>query len=191
VTRTVARVVQKPKRRGPPAPELSLAEKTRRFEFVENLMQTGAPLSMISALAKEPPPKGLGVVRHVVELVVAEVRAAWREREEAQRSNAKLEQRERLRATLAKAVAAKSFNAAIGAERLLAELDATLAPRRVEVDATLVQREALVLVVAGLDEAELDRIAEEQARLEADAARGRQVVVKELNGHANGKGSAS
>lgn len=175
-----------------PPRKIDPKEKKHRLARVEVLMLTGAPLSLIvQAIAEERRKDDkLPLSRALVETLAKEVRESWRARAEQERADAKVEQGERLRAHIAKASSRNSHGAVAQLERLYADLHGTLAPTRIEVDATLVQREALFALVGGMNEEEFDRVAESQAQLEADAAQARVLRGLGSNGSRNGAPSS-
>jgi hypothetical protein len=117
-----------------------------------------------------------------------EVLKGWCEAFEQDRATFKIQQAERLRSHIAQAAAAQKWSQVASLERIYAEVVGTLAPLRVEVDDGRVMRDALASVIASLSEEELDRMAIEQAELEAAAAQARLLAPapQKRNNGANG-----
>ncbi len=151
------------------------AEDEERRQFIEGLFLAGAPYTRIVQLATQPPVLGpdgkrtgggLGIGKGLVKHYLAELRQTHAlfaaESEKTKRSD----QLARLRNHLMRmASATKPPWASIqSTEKLIAEIEGNLAPRRLQVELHAVP-DALAAAVAGMTPADIERqIAEELER---------------------------
>lgn len=140
----------------PPTP--SADEIAERRAFVDSLLKAGATVDQICTLAAKRPELnkqgqrtggGFNLSKHQVQVLVRDLRALLAE--ELQSPTSKLEQLGRLRNDLLKMRSmAKPPHAAMASyEKLIAEIEGNLAPRRVQLEVHTIP-DAVAAVVAGM-----------------------------------------
>lgn len=129
----------------------------------------GDPRRIADLLERSPAQGGLGyrLGKMRVEKLLADVKATLLAQDNATLAENKFRQRERLLRDANNARADKKWSAAIAAEKLISEIDGTLAPLQVNVDMRV--QGAIATVLAELSPEDLDDLVEEQRAIENKA----------------------
>lgn len=146
----------------PPSPE----QVEERRQFVDKLLKAGATPDQIATLAQGQ----FGIDKRTVDRLVADYRRLLRE--ELQHSDNKLEQLGRLRNDLLKMRTQQKppYAAIATTEKLVAEIEGNLAPRKLQHDFKGAVPDALAAALGSMTSDDLEALAQEQAELERKAA---------------------
>ncbi len=146
----------------PPTPE----EMEERRQFVDNLVRAGGTPDQIATLAR----RQFGIDRRTVERLLVDLRKLMREELEA--SDSKVEQLYRLRNDLLKmrTLPKQPYASIVATEKLVAEIEGNLAPRKLQHDFKGAVPDALAAALAGMTAEDLEALANEQLELEKKAA---------------------
>ena len=127
--------------------------------LIGGMLRDGHPMNTILDVAR----KTLGLNERQVKTVVADLRRAMVEADAELKPFRQLEQVERLRQDLAKMRAQPRipFNALTSHEKLVAEIEGNLAPRRIKHEIAAVP-DSIATVLAGMSEADVERIIAEE-----------------------------
>jgi hypothetical protein len=143
----------------------SKTDVEHRRQFALKLFEASATLEMFIDAFKTKLHLGPATARKYYLMVRGEAGEEF----QAMRLTFKAEQISVLRAITARAITQKQYSAAVGAQRLLAQIMGTLAPVRLEISTGDVQRDAMVTIVSNVSDEEMDQLVGEQAEFERRA----------------------
>jgi len=170
--------------------KVSLALQAQRELFIEEMVIMQMPVGRIVTLANRPTgplndtgrlaadnrPPGLGMtreaIRKLIELVVDKLQRQF----EGQRPHNKPNAEQRLFRHIRDARSRGQYGAVIGAERLLADIQGTRAPIKIDVNISL--QSALINVLGSMPASAMNELLDEYNELEAKANDGSTVFVQ-------------
>ncbi len=137
-----------------------------RRQFVDNLVRAGATTDQIARLAQ----RQFGIERRTVDRLLVDLKKLLRE--ELLAADSKVEQLARLRNDLLKmrTMTKQPHAAIVATEKLIAEIEGNLAPRKLQHDFKGAVPDALAAALSGMTAEDLEALAQEQLELEKKAA---------------------
>jgi hypothetical protein len=163
------------------------AEVERRTTFVEHCLLVGMTHRMVYLAARQPPPEGLGIGQTSTEKYIRRVRERWLMEAEASRPNDKANAVNRLMQSMRDARRAGKWSAVLGFERLIADIQGTREPLRVDLNMNV--NTALMNIIGSYTDEQRDSILAEYEEMEERAKLAEAQDPLQLNGSSlNGSG---